>query len=84
MATAVATSLVIIVLNSAAGFVAHVGDTTIDVGIAATFTITAIAGPLTAARLASRLPAPDCAGGSRTWSSASPPTDHPDTGDTAC
>jgi uncharacterized membrane protein YfcA len=57
MATAVATSLVIIVLNSAAGFVAHLGDTTIDVGIAAAFTIAAIAGSLTAGRLASRLPA---------------------------
>jgi hypothetical protein len=57
MATAIATSLVIIVLNSAAGFVAHLGDTTIDVGIAATFTIAAIAGSLTAGRLASRLPA---------------------------
>ena len=57
MATAVATSLVIIVLNSAAGFVAHLGDTTIDVGITATFTIAAIAGSLTAGRFASRLPA---------------------------
>ena len=57
MASAVATSLVIIVLNSAAGFVAHLGETTIDVGIAATFTIAAIAGSLTAARLGSRQPA---------------------------
>ncbi len=56
MATAVATSLVIIVLNSAAGFTAHLRDASIDVGIAAAFTGAAVLGSLVAARLAPRLP----------------------------
>ncbi|MDG6110433.1 sulfite exporter TauE/SafE family protein [Dactylosporangium aurantiacum] len=57
MAAAVGTSLVIIVTNSVAGFVAHVGDTVIDYRIAAGFTAAAIVGSLVAARLATRLPA---------------------------
>ncbi len=57
MSVAVATSLVIIVTNSAAGFAAHIGDAHIDYPIAAAFTLAAVAGSLPAARLASRLPA---------------------------
>ena len=57
MTVAVGTSLVIIVINSAAGFVAHAGDTTIDYRIAAGFTAAAIVGSLVAARVATRLPA---------------------------
>ncbi|GAA2372678.1 sulfite exporter TauE/SafE family protein [Dactylosporangium salmoneum] len=57
MAVAVGTSLIIIVINSAAGFAAHAGDATVDYGIAAGFTVTAIAGSLVAARVATRLPA---------------------------
>ncbi|RZU53559.1 hypothetical protein EV385_5488 [Krasilnikovia cinnamomea] len=56
MPAAVATSLVIIVINSAAGFAAHAGDAAIDYRIAAAFTLTAIAGSLAAARIASRIP----------------------------
>ena len=57
MSVAVATSLVIIVTNSLAGFAAHIGDAHIDYPIAAAFTLAAVAGSLPAARLASRLPA---------------------------
>ncbi|MFF5180330.1 sulfite exporter TauE/SafE family protein [Micromonospora sp. NPDC000316] len=56
MPAAVATSLAIIVINSAAGFAAHVGDATIDYGIATAFTAAAIAGSLAASRIATRLP----------------------------
>jgi uncharacterized protein len=57
MATAVGTSLVVIVLNSAAGFAAHAGDATINYGITTAFTLAAIAGSLIACRFATRLPA---------------------------
>lgn len=56
MATAVATSLVVIVLNAAAGFTAHLSDASIDVGIAVAFTSTAVLSSLVAGRLAPRLP----------------------------
>ncbi|GAA0549755.1 sulfite exporter TauE/SafE family protein [Paractinoplanes ferrugineus] len=56
MPAAIATSLVIIVVNSAAGFAAHTGDATIDYRIAAAFTLAAITGSLAAGRLANRLP----------------------------
>ncbi|MCU7729391.1 sulfite exporter TauE/SafE family protein [Actinoplanes sp. KI2] len=56
MPAAVATSLLIIVINSAAGFAAHAGDAPIDYPIATAFTVTAIAGSLAAARLATRVP----------------------------
>jgi uncharacterized membrane protein YfcA len=56
MATAVATSLIVIVINSAAGFTAHLSDASINVGIAAAFTSAAVLGSLTAGRLAPRLP----------------------------
>jgi uncharacterized membrane protein YfcA len=56
MPTAVATSLVIIVVNSAAGFAAHAGDAAVDYRIAAAFTLAAIAGSLAAGQIAGRLP----------------------------
>ncbi|WP_242625074.1 sulfite exporter TauE/SafE family protein [Krasilnikovia cinnamomea] len=56
MPAAVATSLVIIVINSFAGFAAHASDAAIDYRIAAAFTVTAIAGSLAAGRIATRIP----------------------------
>lgn len=56
MVTAAATSLVVIVANSAAAFGAHLGDTTIDPVIAVGFTAAAIVGSVIAGRLAPRLP----------------------------
>ncbi|MFI1991027.1 sulfite exporter TauE/SafE family protein [Actinoplanes sp. NPDC020271] len=56
MPAAVATSLFIIVVNSAAGFAAHAGDAAIDFRIAAAFTLAAITGSLVADRFAPRLP----------------------------
>ena len=57
MSVAVGTSLVIIVINSAAGFAAHAGEAPLDFRIAGAFTLAAVVGSLTAGRLASRLPA---------------------------
>jgi uncharacterized protein len=57
MASAVGTSLLVIVINSAAGFAAHSGDGNLDHLLTAAFTLAAIAGSLTAARVADRLPA---------------------------
>jgi hypothetical protein len=48
---------VIIVVNSIAGFSAHLGIAAIDYRIAATFTLAAIVGSLGAGRVATRLPA---------------------------
>lgn len=56
MATAAATSLVVIVANSAAAFTAHLGDTPSTSRPPPPFTLTAIIGSLTAGRLATRLP----------------------------
>jgi uncharacterized membrane protein YfcA len=56
MASAVATSLVIIVINSAAGFTAHLSDAPIDIGIAVSFTVAAVLGSFAAGHLAPRLP----------------------------
>lgn len=56
MATATATSLVVIVINSAAGFTAHLGGVTLDIATAAAFTGAAVLGSLAAGRLAPRLP----------------------------
>jgi uncharacterized protein len=55
MATAIATSLLIVVVN-AAGFATHVGDITVDDRLAAAFALAAIARSLAAARIATRLP----------------------------
>jgi hypothetical protein len=57
MTTAVGTSLLIIVVNSAAGFAAHAGEATLDYRLAGVFTVAAIAGSLAAAPMATRLPA---------------------------
>ncbi len=57
MTVAVGTSLVIIVINSVAGFAAHAGDAALDYPVVGAFTVAAVAGSLAAARLASRLPA---------------------------
>jgi uncharacterized protein len=57
MPVAVGTSLLIIVLNAAAGFAAHVGDVDLDYAVAAVFTAAAVAGSLVAARFATRVPA---------------------------
>ncbi len=56
MVTATATSLVIIVINSAAGFTAHLGDADLDLTTAAAFTAAAMVGSVAAGRLAHRLP----------------------------
>ncbi|GAA3973994.1 hypothetical protein GCM10023085_65590 [Actinomadura viridis] len=55
MNTAVGTSLIIIVVNSAAGFAAHAGDAELDYAVVAAFALAAVAGSLTAGRLAGRL-----------------------------
>jgi uncharacterized protein len=57
MTVAVGTSLIIIVINSVAGFTAHAGDAALDYPVVGAFTLAAVAGSLAAARLASRLPA---------------------------
>lgn len=54
MATAVATSLVVIVTNSSAGLAAHLSNASI--GIAGAFTAAAVVGSLAAGRLAPRPP----------------------------
>ena len=57
MATAAATSLVVVVANAAAAFAAHLGETTIDATVAVAFTAAAVTGSLVAGRVAPRLPA---------------------------
>lgn len=56
MLTATATSLVVIVINSAAGFTAHLGAATLDITTAVAFAGAAVVGSLFAGRLAPRLP----------------------------
>jgi uncharacterized membrane protein YfcA len=57
MPAAIGTSLVIIVINSAAGFAAHASDAKLDYRITGAFAAAAIVGSLTAGRFAPRLPA---------------------------
>ena len=57
MTVAVGTSLVIIVINSVAGFTAHAGDAALDYQIAVAFTAAAVVGSLVSARVAARLSA---------------------------
>ena len=57
MPAAVGTSLVVIVVNSAAGFAAHAGDATLDFRITGAFAAAAVLGSLVAGRFAARLPA---------------------------
>lgn len=56
MITAAATSLVVIVANSASAFAAHAGSTSLDVAVAVTFTAAAVLASLAAGRVAPRLP----------------------------
>jgi uncharacterized membrane protein YfcA len=57
METAIGTSLVIVAVNSAAGFAAHAGDTPLDVPVVSAFTVAAVATALAVGRLATRLDA---------------------------
>ncbi len=57
MMVAIGTSLVIIGVNSAAGFLAHAGDVDLDYRVAGAFAAAAIVGSLAAAKVARRLPA---------------------------
>jgi uncharacterized membrane protein YfcA len=54
MTTAIGTSLVIVALNSAAGFAAHAGGTTLDVPVTVAFTAAAVAAAPVAGRLGTR------------------------------
>ncbi|MFB9905431.1 sulfite exporter TauE/SafE family protein [Allokutzneria oryzae] len=54
---ATGTSLVVIVLNSAAGFAAHIGEVELDYSLAGAFALAAVVGALAAGHLAIRLPA---------------------------
>lgn len=56
MTSAVATSLAVIVVNSAAGFTAHLGDTHLDLGLTLAFAGAAIIGALLSGRLTRRVP----------------------------
>ena len=55
MASAIGTSLVIIVLNSAAGFAAHLRSTSVDWTVAVAFTAAAVVAALVAGRFGSRV-----------------------------
>jgi uncharacterized membrane protein YfcA len=55
METAIGTSLLIVTVNSAAGFAAHAGDAPLDVPVTVAFTAAAVVTALVAGRLASRL-----------------------------
>lgn len=54
MTTAVGTSLVIMSVNSAAGFLAHAGEVTLDVPITVAFTSAAVVAALIASRIGAR------------------------------
>lgn len=55
MTTAIGTSLVIVAVNSGAGFAAHAGDAPLDVPVTAAFTTAAVAAALVAGRLGAHL-----------------------------
>lgn len=57
MQQAVGTSLVVIAMNSLAGFMGHMGDGALDVTALVVFVVAGLAGTFTGARLAHRLPA---------------------------
>jgi uncharacterized membrane protein YfcA len=57
MTVAVGTSLVVIVINSVAGFAAHAGDAVLDYRIVGAFTAAAVLGSVVAARLSHRVDA---------------------------
>ena len=54
MATAVGTSLLVVAINSAAGFAAHVGQATLDVPVTLAFTAAAVVSAFAAGRLGTR------------------------------
>jgi hypothetical protein len=56
LASAVGTSLVVVAVNSAAGFAAHVGQVSLDVPVTLAFAATALLGAGVASRVAHRLP----------------------------
>ncbi len=56
MALTVGTSLVIIAINSAAGFAAHLGDLQIDWAVTAAFAVTAMAASVSAGRIGLSIP----------------------------
>lgn len=53
---AVGTSLVVIALNSAAGFLGHVGNGSLDLVMIATFVVAGLVGTFFGSRLARRMP----------------------------
>ncbi len=55
MPTAIGTSLVVVAINSAAGFAAHAGEVTLDVPVTVAFTAAAVTAALIAARLGTRI-----------------------------
>lgn len=55
MHTAIGTSLVIVAINSAAGFAAHTGEATLDVPVTLAFTAAAVAASQVAGRLGARI-----------------------------
>ena len=55
METAIGTSLLIVAVNSAAGFAAHAGDVPLDVSVTIAFTVAAVLAALAVSRLATRL-----------------------------
>ena len=55
METAIGTSLLIVAVNSAAGFAAHAGDTRLDVPVTVAFTVAAVVTALAVSQLATRL-----------------------------
>lgn len=57
MAQAVGTSLLVIAMNSAAGFLGHLGEGAFDWSLVVVFVLAGLAGTFTGSRLAGRLPA---------------------------
>jgi uncharacterized protein len=55
MTTAIGTSLLIIAVNSAAGFAAHAGEAPLDVPVTVAFTAAAVLAGLAAGRVATRV-----------------------------
>jgi hypothetical protein len=55
MPDAIGTSLLVIAINSGVGLLARLGTSTIDLGVAAPFTVAAVLGVLTGKRIADRL-----------------------------
>jgi uncharacterized membrane protein YfcA len=54
MATAIGTSLVVVAINSAAGFAAHAGEATLDAPVTIAFTCAAVVAAVAAGRFAAR------------------------------